>query len=410
MMRSMFAGVSGLRNHQTRMDVIGNNIANVNTVGYKTSRVTFADTLYQTLKGATAPQNNRGGINPQQVGLGVSLASIDVLHTPGNLQTTGVNTDLAIQGNGFFILSDGNQEYYTRAGNFSMDTSGRLVYSNGLQLQGWLADNDGNIYTSNPMQGITLPINSTIDPKATSRIILTGNLNSGTANSDSFARNVEVYDSLGNTHILTITFTKTAENQWDYSVVDENGNPVTGGTGNIEFNPANGHLDPASITTINLTYDPTGGAAANQPIQIDLSALTQQHATESNIGYGQDGYEMGYLDTYKIDSSGTVVGVFTNGLTKNIAQIAVANFPNPAGLEKVGETMFRKTSNSGEPDKNVPGVGGCGTISPGTLEMSNVDLSQEFTDMIVTQRGFQANSRIITTSDEMLQELVNLKR
>ncbi|HEY8391169.1 MAG TPA: flagellar hook-basal body complex protein, partial [Capillibacterium sp.] len=141
MMRSMFAGVSGLRNHQTRMDVIGNNIANVNTVGYKTSRVTFADTLYQTLKGATAPQNNRGGINPQQVGLGVSLASIDVLHTPGNLQTTGVNTDLAIQGNGFFILSDGNQEYYTRAGNFSMDTSGRLVYSNGLQLQGWLADN-----------------------------------------------------------------------------------------------------------------------------------------------------------------------------------------------------------------------------------------------------------------------------
>ncbi|HEY8391135.1 MAG TPA: flagellar hook protein FlgE, partial [Capillibacterium sp.] len=315
-----------------------------------------------------------------------------------------------IQGNGFFILSDGNQEYYTRAGNFSMDTSGRLVYSNGLQLQGWLADNDGNIYTSNPMQGITLPINSTIDPKATSLINLTGNLNSGTANSDSFARNVEVYDSLGNTHILKITFTKTAENQWDYSVVDENGNPVTGGTGNIEFNPANGHLDPASITTINLTYDPTGGAAANQPIQIDLSALTQQHATESNIGYGQDGYEMGYLDTYKIDSSGTVVGVFTNGLTKNIAQIAVANFPNPAGLEKVGETMFRKTSNSGEPDKNVPGVGGCGTISPGTLEMSNVDLSQEFTDMIVTQRGFQANSRIITTSDEMLQELVNLKR
>jgi flagellar hook protein FlgE len=405
----MFAGVSGLRNHQTRMDVIGNNIANVNTVGYKTSRVTFQDALSQTLRGATAPQNNRGGINPQQVGLGVSLSSIDVLHTPGNLQTTGVNTDLALQGNGFFILGDGAQRYYTRAGNFSMETSGELVYSNGLQLQGWMADNSGNINTNGQIQGITLPINSTIDPKATAEMTLTGNLNSAVAAGDSFVRNVEIYDSLGNSHVLEITFTKTADNEWDYTVTPDTGSTLTSGdTGTITFDPANGHLNSGG--PINLNFNPGGGAAGGQGIAIDISTITQQQADESTIAYEQNGYEMGYLDSFKIDSAGTVIGVFTNGLTKNIAQIAVANFANPAGLEKMGETMFRVSSNSGTAQINPSGVGGSGGITPGTLEMSNVDLSQEFTDMIVTQRGFQANSRIITTSDEMLQELVNLKR
>ncbi len=409
MMRSMFAGVSGLRNHQTRMDVIGNNIANVNTVGYKTSRVTFQDALSQTLRGATAPQNNRGGINPQQVGLGVSLSSIDVLHTPGNLQTTGVNTDLALQGNGFFILGDGAQRYYTRAGNFSMETSGELVYSNGLQLQGWMADNSGNINTNGQIQGITLPINSTIDPKATDDMTLTGNLNSAAATGDSFVRNVEVYDSLGNSHVLEITFEKTGDNAWDYTVTPDGISTFTSGdTGSVTFNPANGHL--ATGGPIDLFYNPAGGAAGGQEIIIDISDITQQQADESTLAYEQNGYEMGYLDSFKIDSAGTVIGVFTNGLTKNIAQIAVANFANPAGLEKMGETMFRVSSNSGTAQINPSGVGGSGGITPGTLEMSNVDLSQEFTDMIVTQRGFQANSRIITTSDEMLQELVNLKR
>ena len=224
MMRSMFAGVSGLRNHQTRMDVIGNNIANVNTVGYKTSRVTFQDALSQTIRGATAPQGNRGGVNPQQVGLGVALSSIDVLHTPGNLQTTGVNTDLAIQGNGFFILGgEGNQRYYTRAGNFTMDTSGRLVYGNGLQLQGWMANDAGEIQTGGNPQGITLPIGTTIDPQATSEITLTGNLNSSTPDNESFTRNLQVYDSLGNPHTIQIVFTKTAVGEWSWVAQDSTG-------------------------------------------------------------------------------------------------------------------------------------------------------------------------------------------
>ncbi|HHT04990.1 MAG TPA: flagellar hook protein FlgE [Hydrogenispora sp.] len=408
MMRSMFAGVSGLRNHQTRMDVIGNNIANVNTVGYKTSRVTFQDALSQTIRGATAPQGNRGGVNPQQVGLGVALSSIDVLHTPGNLQTTGVNTDLAIQGNGFFILGgEGNQRYYTRAGNFTMDTSGRLVYGNGLQLQGWMANDAGEIQTGGNPQGITLPIGTTIDPQATSKITLTGNLNSSTPDGESFTRNLQVYDSLGNPHTIQIVFNKTAVGQWNWQVQDSATPPTVidpGATLNFD---TFGHLPAGTEATI--TWTPGPGVEALD-ITIDFSAISQQHAEDSSVGYEQDGYRMGYLDSYRIDSAGTVIGIFTNGLANNIAQIAVATFNNPAGLEKMGETMFRTSSNSGEAQINISGIGGAGTVTPGALEMSNVDLSQEFTDMIVTQRGFQANSRIITTSDEMLQELVNLKR
>lgn len=408
MMRSMFAGVSGLRNHQTRMDVIGNNIANVNTVGYKTSRVTFQDALSQTIRGATAPQGNRGGINPQQVGLGVALSSIDVLHTPGNLQTTGVNTDLAIQGNGFFILGgEGNQRYYTRAGNFTMDTSGRLVYGNGLQLQGWMANDAGEIQTGGNPQGITLPIGTTIDPQATSEITLTGNLNSSTPDGESFTRNLQVYDSLGNPHTIQIVFNKTAVGEWDWVAQDSTGTAIPGAGGTLQFDTA-GHLTAGSPGAIT-GWTPGPGVEALD-ITIDFSAISQQHAEDSSVGYEQNGYRMGYLDSYRIDSAGTVIGIFTNGLAKNIAQIAVATFNNPAGLEKMGETMFRTSSNSGEAQINISGIGGAGTVTPGALEMSNVDLSQEFTDMIVTQRGFQANSRIITTSDEMLQELVNLKR
>lgn len=405
MMRSMFAGVSGLRNHQIRMDVIGNNIANVNTVGYKTSRVTFKDALSQTLQSAAGPQHNRGGVNPQQVGLGVTLSSIDVIHTPGNLQSTGVNTDLAIQGNGFFILNDGTQDFYTRAGNFTVDTMGNLVYSNGLYLRGWMADNNGVINTNGLLENLLLPVNSTIEPRATEKVFLSGNLQASDVGAR-FIRNIEVVDSLGHRHLLNVQFDRTAtDNDWTWQVLAPDGTSV--GDGTITFN-TDGSLQ--NVTTINdVSWDPANGA---DPLAFDLDFdnLTQYAARESSIAYIQNGYEMGYLDTFKIDSAGKVVGVFTNGLTRPIAQIAVATFGNPGGLEKMGETMFRESVNSGAKKIDAAGVGGCGSITPGSLEMSNVDLSQEFTDMIVTQRGFQANSRIITTSDEMLQELVNLKR
>ncbi len=516
MLRSMFAGVSGMQNHQLRMDAIGNNIANVNTVGYKTSRVTFQDALSQTIRGATAPQGNRGGINALQIGLGMSVASIDVLHTQGNLQTTGKITDLAIEGDGFFILSDGNEHYYTRAGMFALERDGRLVYpSNGLLLQGWMADHNGVIDTNQPLTAITLPIGATIEPTATTSINFTANLNAALNEELSYGPNpFTVDDGAGNEAQVTVILVPTGGfNQWNFtlnvtggsivnpdhatgvitldeygnviSVVDANGNPVAGfqvaidggGTAAVDFPSAgnnafvfngtpvaSGQFTPAPpvtstvevydsqgnihlVTTVftkvgdnqwewsastaafgvvgsgTLTFDNygkltgvTGGpiqfsppGAAQVTIDPDFSKVTQ-YVGESTVAIAQDGYPMGDLDSFTIDKNGRIIGVFTNGLTRNIAQLAVATFNNPAGLERIGETMFRESSNSGSRRVAPSGVGGSGTITPGALEMSNVDLSQEFTEMIITQRGFQANSRIITTSDEILQELVNLKR
>lgn len=749
MMRSMFAGVTGLRNHQIRMDAIGNNIANVNTVGYKASRVSFQDTLNQTLRGASAPTTNRGGINALQVGLGMNLASIDVLHTQGNLQNTGKITDCSIQGDGFFILSDGHKEYYTRAGNFNMERDGRLVNpSNGLIVRGWLADINGVINTNMPITNIRIPVGQTIAPIATTRIEFGGNLAANTnvqleymtqsitdasgdhsatityslkpigfneyeyeavvqggsitngtgykgilqlnengvivSNSpggsfevtptngtpvlitgpeigqlmgDSFKAHytgslqtnvltgftgtapfnhdatlvdtagntvnltyeitgtsipnrfqwrivptdppanatieqggigtfewdstrgiynvsdvttivrstdpdgvditinppsamsgpptftvverapeiipsgdveitgfagaageytydlenaagellttlkfnvtgpvadvyswtlstdngsilsggsgtfniitstasigdttirldngvvvtlgsinpgsdpptfgqgrmvggqssqveirvpeptmtmTRVYDSLGNDHVLITTATKVDDNSWIWATVDEFDNPIGGGR--IIFSNE-GEL--ISYTGGPITFTPPGALPVS--INPDFSNLSQYAGALDNEKMAlsdftspyQDGYPMGMLQGFNIDNSGRIVGIFSNGMNQNLGQLAVASFTNPAGLTRVGDTMFEESSNSGQPQVGQAGQGSRGTITPGTVEMSNVDLSQEFTDMIMTERGFQSNSRVITTSDEMLQELVNLKR
>lgn len=780
MMRSMFAGVTGLRNHQIRMDAIGNNIANVNTVGYKASRVSFQDTLNQTLRGASAPTINRGGINAMQVGLGMNLASIDVLHTQGNLQNTGKITDVAIQGDGFFILSDGNKQYYTRAGNFNMERDGRLVNpSNGLIVMGWMADINGVINTNMPVTNIRIPLGQTIAPIATTRIEFGGNLASntniglhyqelsvtdaegnkctitfeiiddgfnayryraivpsnlgsitagtgtgritlneygvvtstgtpfrvtleggtheiiieppqinrplgggftarptGTLQEFNFSNftgavpvtydNIVIYDTRGNHLTLdytieatgvpnqyrwrvepnpdgsgtgdpdctiisgaTGTFTWTAENGiteaeqvstvvqalsstgptginvtinppllmggpprftvverapdliatmeaansptfplsvgeidtfdlpirnsagevvsilhfrlevategtagppyspnvYNYTItMGDKGNILSGGNGTIswgtngtqDFEPEGDELRfitedgveviipafggaigagnpptfqniilvggeqnsvriniPRPVTTMtrvydslgedhvfmteaikigentwrwrtydennfpigggilsfsntgqfigvsgaSLIYDPQNGAQLMR-ITPDFSGLTQYGGVLDSDGLAisdfnspyQDGYPMGMLQGINIDKSGRIVGVFSNGMNQNLAQLAIASFTNPAGLIRVGDTMFEESSNSGQPQIGQAGQGSRGTITPGTIEMSNVDLSQEFTDMIMTERGFQSNSRVITTSDEMLQELVNLKR
>lgn len=750
MMRSMFAGVTGLRNHQIRMDAIGNNISNVNTVGYKASRVSFQDTLNQTLRGASAPNGNRGGINALQVGLGMNLASIDVLHTQGNLQNTGKITDCSIQGDGFFILSDGHKEYYTRAGNFNMERDGRLVNpSNGLIVRGWMADINGVINNNMPITDIRIPLGQTIAPIATTKIEFGGNLAantnvdleymtqsvtdasgnhsatitytlkpigfneyeyeavvqggtitagngykgilrlnengvvisnspggwfevtptngtpvrimgpemgelmgggfkahatgslqssilagfSGTApftyqdtlldtagntvylqyeitatsipnrfqwrivedpaypgttdiieggmgtfewdstrgiynvsdvttivrstdpsgvditinppsamsgaptftvverapetipagiisiNNPAWAgagdytydiknaagellttlkfnvtepttgeyswtlsvdngsiisggsgifdaSNVisggdpttirldngvtitlgpmmdglpptfedswmvgedagqvkitipepivtmtRVYDSLGNAHLLTTTAVKVDDNTWTWSTMDKYNNPIGGGK--ITFSDQ-GEL--ISYTGGPITFTPPGALPVS--IEPDFSNLSQYAGTLDSDGMAlsdftspyQDGYPMGMLQGFNIDKSGKIVGVFSNGMNQNLGQLAVASFTNPAGLTRVGDTMFEESSNSGQPQIGQAGQGSRGTITPGTVEMSNVDLSQEFTDMIMTERGFQSNSRVITTSDEMLQELVNLKR
>jgi len=405
MMRSLFSGVSGLKNHQTRMDVIGNNIANVNTVAFKAGRVTFEDILSQTVEGARSPQTGGlGGVNPKQIGLGMSVAGVDTIFTPGSIETTNNPTDFAIQGSGFFVVSDGEQVYYTRDGAFKESADGSLVNSSGLRLQGWMADTDGVIDTNQALQNIIIPVDDQMRPKATDSLDFEGNLDANAAGGDTWTTSVQVFDSLGNTHNLTVVFDKTAENTWGWNATLDGGT-ISGGSGTIVFS-SDGSISSGDTGAANFTV-----AGANPlNLNINFSQLTQFGGNPTAyIGF-QNGYEAGSLDMVSTDSSGVLTGIFTNGQSKALGQLALANFSNPGGLLKQGGNLYQISNNSGLPSIGPADSGGRGSIAVGSLEMSNVDLAQEFTNMIITQRGFQANSRVITVSDEMLQDLINIKR
>ncbi|MDZ4863729.1 MAG: flagellar hook-basal body complex protein [Gemmatimonadota bacterium] len=696
MMRSLFAGVSGLRNHQTRMDVIGNNIANVNTVAYKSSRVTFAEAFAQLLQGASRPPGDQGGINPIQIGLGSKIGSIDQNFAQGNLESTGQNTDLAIQGDGLFVLSDGNRSYYTRAGNFQLDANGRMVSpANGFKVQGINADSNGLLSTGAAVQDIALPFGKKSPAQATSSVTLTGNLDArakplgtilatqgrvygveqstsnggagsdmsglyakgaangsifgmvpdsttvtitdgtntqtytyvkadtgvgtfdfhslsdlvaevnntfgatgtntmslaqnnvtgaltftaiagvsiditssnpalikalgsangvlaaaGTASTDEFSHIAEstdlvtslrngtgqslgllagntvlidgnkggtavtsgsvaigagttygqllagidttmiianitgsaidpttgalsitgdggtsnaltglnirsaaagatnfnavfdsragnyierqaatdvthqaaitVYDSMGTPISLTMTFTKdpTAPNRWTWDASVPAPAAVTGGGSGFVTFDSDGRLETFAYNGggSSLQFDPGSGATAPVDIQLDTGLLgdingLSQFASASNaVASNQDGYPMGNLQDISVDSRGVITGYFTNGVNQTLAQISMSSFNNPSGLLRLGNNMYAESANSGSAIVGFSGTSNQSTITPGALESSNVDLSEEFTNMIIAQRGFQANARVITTADEMLTELVNLKR
>lgn len=445
MMRSMFSGVSGLRAHQTRMDVIGNNVANVNTVGFKSGRVTFSEIFSQTLRGAGAPDSatGRGGTNPMQVGLGLNINSVDTIMTRGSLQRTDNPTDVSIEGDGFFVVKGGNADAYkfTRAGNFGIDKLGNLVTGSGLNVYGWQELATGKTDEFNTDQDAT-PINlynagdrnmQILPAKKTNFAVLSGNLDatymdlttaSAAPYSDpslakTFSVPMTVYDSLGNAYKITLDFQKdsvvttgtppVATTKWTIQV---GGTDIAEGA-TLEFN-SNGTLTADSVAvTRTLTVVPDAASGADSfDVDLDLSKLTMFASDSSVKPTDVDGYTMGSLVTFNVGSDGIITGVYDNGQQQALGQFCIATFQNPAGLQKVGDNLYIQTTNSGDFNKRGlrPGASGAGTLSPGTLEMSNVDLSKEFTDMIITQRGFQANSRIITTSDEMLQELVNMKR
>jgi flagellar hook protein FlgE len=453
MMRSMFSGVSGLRVHQTKMDVIGNNIANVNTVGFKSGRVTFQEVFNQTLRGAGAPDLGlgRGGTNPMQVGLGLGLASIDTIMTRGNPQRTDNPTDLSIEGDGFFIVRKSNADTYqfTRAGNFNIDEYGFLNL-NGMIVQGWLDYNvdTGEFYTErdlvpiNIYEGGPIPNKRIIPPKVTEKATFSGNLNSDALSIDEFNATNDpaepdlaitdmasakaameklnevrpgstcripftVYDRLGNAHEIYLNFIKQSadatQSQW---LVFPEGQTAFS-TQTVTFD-ANGKLINNTLTGLTITPLATAGTG-DFDIEIDFSGLTCFSANNSVNPSSVDGYTTGNFVNLSIGSDGVITGIYSNGQMQPLGLIALASFDNPAGLQKSGDNLYMTTPNSGDYAKQKPGDA-AGSLNPGTLEMSNVDLSREFTEMIITQRGFQANSRIITTSDEMLQELVSLKR
>lgn len=469
MMRSLYAGVSGLQNHQTRMDVIGNNVSNVNTTGFKKGRVQFQDMISQMIQGAARPREEIGGVNPKQVGLGMQVASIDTIHTQGSLQTTGVKSDVALQGAGFFVLRDGDQQLYTRDGSFGLDEEGMLVNpANGMRVQGWQAqtvDGETLINTSESVQDLTIPVGSKDPAQETTEVLLASNLNKNTPVIPENATEAEiqdgtwtveydVYDSFGNTHTMRIDFTKVEDvpNQWEANVqinpeLDAQPNQAVAVGGVDSADNQTFLVDFANDGTIQQVSNAQGGLVDQGDLSVDVTfqvpdaqvpvdeetglpqgpqtqtfnlnlgevgafvdSMTQYASQSSTKVFSQNGYGMGYLEDYRIDQSGTITGIFSNGTTRPLGQIALASFINPGGLEKAGENNYVETNNSGLADVAASGVAGKGKVVSGTLEMSNVDLAEQFTDMIVTQRGFQASSRTITTSDQMLQELLTLKR
>ncbi len=496
MMRSLYSGVSGLKVHQTKMDVIGNNIANVNTVGFKGSSVTFSDVFYQTTQSASGANEETGaaGQNAIQIGLGAGLSAITTnVSTAGGSQRTDNPFDCMIGGDGFFIVNSGGSDYFTKNGSFKVDAAGTLCTSGGANVMGWQVDKDGKIVKA---QVSALKImsqeNLYAKPKATTNAYVSGNIDKKDTQLDStggYPAQVSFYDNVGNSYTAKLavkrtnpvvdgqytvtvtdivtkgdansgtndqsifatydatgkltgasTITKFKFGELEYSAVVNTTTGVidlsttTSGAPNIlEFNASNGtysgihktgegDADKKKAKTmlfdLSNTADPTNPFSATG-ISIDFSSITQYstgdksnlESTKGDFAGTGAGLPVGNMTGVSIDTSGKIYGTYDNGTNKLLGQIAVATFANPAGLEAVGDTLFAQTKNSGEFDGigQDPSSNG-GSLTTGVLEMSNVDLSTEFTNMITTQRGFQANSRIITTSDTLLEELVNLKR
>ena len=502
MLRSLFAGVSGLRNHQVRMDVIGNNIANVNTVAFKAGRVTFKEGFAQLLQGASRPPGDQGGINPIQVGLGMQVGSIDQLYSQGNIETTGQATDLAIQGDSMFVVRKGNQSFYTRSGNFQLDTDGRLVSpTNGFVVQGQMYANG---VLQDGIQDIRLPFGQKVTAKATSEMRLAGNLNASAltapagfdvsdpaqraANPGAWTEtSLSVFDSQGTQREVKLQLWKTDANTWQWrldptsgtvsatAAVTRNG---TDNTFTLPPAPAGTTLTIARATTASglvidaskitgtgpYTVDPSVSLDAGDVLTVEYSALpttpdtgvnggtfifdsqgnidptrsdaprlqfavpgadmvdvavdpgsgsnglTQYATVSTAVLRDQNGYTAGQLQNFSIDRYGMISGSFTNGTTSPLGRIVLADFNNPAGLLRSGDNMYQESANSGSAVLGFALEGSQSQVSSGALEMSNVDLAQEFTNMIVAQRGFQANGKVISTSDEMLQELMQIKR
>jgi flagellar hook protein FlgE len=420
MLRSLFSAISGLQAHQTKMDVVGNNIANVNTVGYKSQTTVFEDTLSQILRNGSAPTATTAGTNPASVGLGVKVGDITTNFSQGSTQSTGRSTDFLISGDGFFITQAGNEKLYTRAGSFDIDATGRLVTADGAILQGWMPDpTTGAVNTNGPVAPLTIPFGSIMSPAVTQAGALNGNLpadSTGPTPGNPVVVATTMYDSLGDAHQITYTFKPTTTaNGWTVSVTSENNVDLITPMTAINFDPTTGAIKPPSPTalTLNPASDPKLAPSWTGTVAVDLKQMSQfggKTTLAVTDGVAKTGNAMGTLQSFALGNDGSITGVYSNGLRKQIGQLALASFANPGGLTKAGNSSYRVADNSGSPNIGVAGSGGRGTLTAGALEMSNVDLSQEFTGLIIAQRGFQANSKVITTSDQILNELVNMKQ
>jgi flagellar hook protein FlgE len=412
--------LSGLFATNQALANISNNLANLNTTGYKDSTVNFQDMFYQML-------GSNGSGDQLQVGSGTGISSVSTNFSGGSVQSTGVNTNVAISGGGFFVVQDGNSTYYTRAGDFTRDSNGNLVTADGMQVMGYPAAN-GSIVTSGGLTPIQIQDGMINPPKPTSTVSLQANLSASAAVGDSYSANVTMYDSLGTSHVLNVDFTRTASG-WSYNATlpssDLVGGATTGNTtvasGNLAFD-GSGNLTPASLAAVTIKIPNTSpvvpafaDGASSQSITWNLAdssgkgLITQVAGDSSTTSATQDGYSSGTLTDFAINSDGTVVGSFTNG-TKVLGQIALANFANLEGLSKVGDNNYAVTMSSGTATVGAPGSGSLGTLTGSALELSNVDMSTEFSNLIIAERGFQANAKSVTTFDQIAQDTINLIR
>ena len=479
MMRSLYSGVSGIKVHQTKMDVIGNNISNVNTVGFKASTVAFSDVLYQTSSPASGPADSgKTGVNAKQIGLGASLSSISTqISVSGGSQRTDNPFDIMIEGDGFFVVNNGSGNCFTKAGNFAIDAAGTLCTPGGYAVMGWQVDpNNPSKCVADSVSPLKImsPENLYAEPEATTEVYLKGNIDSKDtqiASETGKTVSISFYDALGQSYMMTLRITQTEDSTTSYNVVPTNIFDESGKSIFVKENPGEGNeettYEASPITTFELggvsytaevdaetgmvTFDDDGitlnfnGATGEfvgigdgtdataesinfrmeadpnpfSEINIDFSKMTMYansgtsniEAVKGDFDGHNAGKQAGDMNGVSIDNRGMIYGVYDNGDTKLLGQIVVATFENAAGLEAVGNNLYVTTMNSGDFDgigEDVSMTGG--TLTTGVLEMSNVDLAQQFTDMITTQRGFQANSRIITTTDTLLEELINLKR
>jgi flagellar hook protein FlgE len=421
---SFSAGLSGLNANATYLSVIGNNLANINTVGFKASVVRFADLVSQRIGGTST--------NPMQVGLGVATSSISPVFSQGSIDNSREPTNVAIQGNGFFIVRGPDGIAYTRAGDFSFDSDGKLVTSDGWAVQGYtqIDPTTGAVVTTGSVGDIIVPTGSLRQPKPTTIFSTATNLDaSATAGPppDTFTTSVQIYDALGAPHVATITYTKqAAAGTWAYDITVP-GEDVSGGTAGTPFSIAAGTLAfdatgtltlvdggaPADVSIVTPAW--TNGAAPNT-MTWDLvddngvPTLTGYAATSATSSKSQNGSAAGQIGDISITPDGSIVATFGAGQSVVIGQLALANFNNPKGLVKLGANRFGETEAAGLPNIGTPGTGGRGTVIGNALEGSNVDIAQEFTQMILAQRGYQANSKTITVSDELLVDTLQLKR
>ncbi len=409
--------LSALNAHTTAVDVVSNNLANLNTPGFKASTVVFHDLVTQAL-----------GLGETQVGLGVARPRTLRQFTQGTLQSTGGSLDAGIQGDGFFVLRDRNGALLlTRAGNFHVDAEGNLLTATGERVQGW-TESGGVLDTNRPIGNIVVPVGTLRPPLATTNFSLVLNLNAaGTVGqpSGTFSTPVEVVDSLGLTHVLTVTFTKTGANQWDYDVTIM-GDEVSGGTPGTPLSLANGTLDfdaqgrlqspPASSGPITISITGLLSGAADMDISWRLyapdqtSLLTQYAQTSAVAAISQDGLAAAQLVRVGLADGGRILAQYSNGEQRVVGQLALAVVRNPDSLIAVGNNNFQLTALSAVPAIGLPETGGRGKVFGASIESSTVDIAQEFTNLIVFQRGYQANARVITTVDEISQETMNLKR